>query len=74
MLRKFHPGQNAYFGINDATISKVTIGGKTVTKVVYQVKDGGPLDIDGLVNGVIVDPAGLARSVVGAPNTGFGRR
>ncbi len=50
----------------------------------YQVTDGGPLDADGMVNGVIVDPAGPGASVshavlagaggnsTGAPGTGYG--
>lgn len=70
VARKFNPANNAYFMIPGATISSVTVGGQSVTKVSYQVKDGGDLDLDKTANGVIVDPAGPANSAVGTPNTG----
>jgi tripartite motif-containing protein 71 len=71
VLRKHNPSINAYFTINDANISTQNINGHTVTVVTYQITDGGERDIDGLINGLIKDPAGLAQSVVGAPNTGL---
>jgi hypothetical protein len=74
VVRKYNPNTNAYFNIPGATISDASVYGQTVATVAYQVKDGGELDIDGKVNGVIVDPAGLARNVVGVPNTGLGAR
>jgi hypothetical protein len=74
VLRKFNPNSNAYFSVPGATLVQATLGGHTVTKATYQVADGGTLDIDGQVNGIIVDPAGLALGVVGAPNTGLGGR
>lgn len=71
ILRKYANG--AYQTINDAAISQEEIGGRSVLVVTYQVTDGGPLDADGVVNGVIVDPAGPATvQVPGAPNTGVG--
>ncbi len=54
-----------------ATISQTTIAGKTVTKATYSVTDGGVLDDDGITDGNIVDPAGLAKSLIQAPNTGL---
>lgn len=74
VLRKHNPAANAYFTITDAHITTQTIGGQTVTVATYSITDGGLLDIDGEVNGVIVDPVGLATNVVGAPNTGLGGR
>ena len=71
VLRKHNPRTNAYFTINDAEITTQTIGGRQVTVVTYAVTDGSERDVDGLVNGTIIDPAGLARLVVGAPNTGI---
>ena len=54
------------------TLSNATINNGNPVIVSYEIKDGGPLDDDGVENGIIVDPAGLALavSVAGAPNTG----
>jgi uncharacterized repeat protein (TIGR02543 family) len=79
VLRKFVHGQ--YATVSGATFDMQTISGRQVLVVTYDVTDGGPLDADGLVNGIIVDPAGPAtlNSVtnnsnnpvaLGAPNTG----
>lgn len=59
------------FTIANATITTETIYGQQAVLVTYEIEDGGPLDVDGTVNGVIVDPAGLAQAVLGVPNTGF---
>ena len=72
VLRKYNPSTNAYFTINGATLAPVTISAQAVMKATYQVVDGGVLDIDGTANGTIVDPAGLALSAIGVPNTGLG--
>lgn len=72
VLRKYIPSTNAYFTVTGALIEKLTIGGQPVVKVTYQVTDGGVLDLDGVANGVIVDPVGLAVASVGVPNTGLG--
>lgn len=72
VLRKFKPATSAYFNIDGATLTESTVDGVTVTTAQYSIKDGGSLDIDGLENGVIVDPVGLGTAVVGAPNTGIG--
>jgi hypothetical protein len=73
VLRKYNPNTKAYFTITTATITDVTIGGQTAAMATYQIVDGGSLDTDGLVNGTIVDPVGLASLAVGVPNTGFQR-
>lgn len=73
VLRKYLDGQ--YATVSGATFDMQTIAGRQVLTVSYDVTDGGPLDADGIANGVIVDPAGpgvLAVSAsVGAPNTGI---
>lgn len=80
-LRKYNPTTKQYAPIPDASISTQTIYGQPVVVASYQVTDGGPLDADGVANGTIVDPAGLAAPVAtspvaagvstpGAPNTG----
>ncbi|HTE22428.1 MAG TPA: C-type lectin domain-containing protein [Candidatus Limnocylindria bacterium] len=74
VLRKYKPSTNAYFNVSDASLEQVTIAGRNVLKAAYEITDGGVLDDDGTANGSIVDPVGLAESVVGAPNTGLGGR
>lgn len=81
VLRKFV--NDTYQTVNDATISTQTISGHQVLVVTYSVTDGGPLDADGVANGTIIDPVGLALAnpvtpsdtiIPGAPNTGFAHR
>lgn len=78
--RKFDPQTNTYIDINEATTSVQRSAGQTFTELTYQATDGGALDSDGTLDGVIVDPAGLAvnpatasGSVANSPNTGFGQ-
>lgn len=72
VLRKHNPTTGTFFTITDAAISSRTIYGNQVTVVTYDIVDGGDLDVDGLENGVIRDPAGLAELMIGVPNTGLG--
>ncbi len=58
VARKYING--AYTTIQDAVFVIETIGGTPVTTLIYELVDGGPLDADGVVNGVIVDPVGPA--------------
>lgn len=71
-LRKYNPVTQQYSAITGANISQQTIYGQNVVVATYEVTDGGPLDADGVANGTIVDPAGLASAIPGAPNTGVG--
>lgn len=71
ILRKHNPSTNAFFTINDANITTQTINGSPVVVATYQVTDGGTRDIDGVANGIIKDPVGLAQANIGAPNTGL---
>lgn len=61
-----------YKTITDAEISNQTIGGLTVLVISYEIEDGGELDEDGVVDGVIIDPSGPALNSAGVPNTGLG--
>lgn len=70
-FRKYNPNTNAYFNVSGADIAKELFGSYMAT-ITYQVKDGGSMDMDGVTNGIIVDPAGLALQAVTPPKTGFG--
>lgn len=83
-VRKYNPTTQQYAAITNATQSSQTISGNSVQVVEYQVTDGDELDADGLANGVIVDPVGLALyspvsaggldpggTIPGTPNTGL---
>ena len=71
VLRKSN-ADGTYTTIPGAVLSSVSIGGRTAVKVIYQITDGSAFDQDGTVDGNIVDPAGPAQVVIGAPNTGLG--
>jgi hypothetical protein len=71
VLRKYDKSNDTYTNIDNAVLSAVTIGGENAIRAVYTVTDGGELDADGVVNGVIVDPVGLGTIAASAPNTGF---
>lgn len=60
VLRKYNTQTNTYTTVPDAGIGQTVIDGQTVTYVTYAITDGGAFDEDGEVNGVIVDPVGLA--------------
>lgn len=61
VARKYNPNAEGdkYFDIPGATITSATHGGQPAVQLVYTITDGGPLDLDGQANGVIVDPVGL---------------
>ena len=79
-LRKYNPNTNTYTTIDNATFTTETIANQSVLTASYTITDGSSLDTDGLVNGIIVDPAGPAlastttnsTNTPGAPNTGVG--
>lgn len=72
VLRKYNPTTHKYSNVPDASIALRNIGGQSVAVATYSITDGGPLDSDGVANGVIVDPVGLAsKDALGAPNTGL---
>ncbi len=72
VLRKYNTANHSYSTVPAVTFSQVTIGGQTAVKAAYPITDGSSLDQDGIVNGTIVDPVGIAAPTVGAPDTGLG--
>ena len=66
VLRKSKGG--TYTTVPGVTLQRTTIGGNQVTIASYQVVDGGPLDQDGVADGNIVDPVGLAAAVTSTPS------
>jgi len=72
-VRKYNATTKTYSTITGATVSEDNFDGQHVLIVEYSITDGGTLDQDGIVNGVIVDPVGLGTTVVAVPNTGFGQ-
>lgn len=58
--RKYNATTKQYASIPNATVTPTTLDDKPALQVTYQVADGGSLDEDGVVNGTIVDPVGLA--------------
>lgn len=73
MVRKYNANTSSFFMLDDAVIEQVDMEDGQATKVTYTVTDGGERDSDGLVDGNITDPAGLATNVVGSPDTGIRR-
>ncbi|MEI7818912.1 MAG: choice-of-anchor U domain-containing protein [bacterium] len=59
-LRKYKPSTLTFVDIPGASINSVMIGTKKALKATYTIVDGGPLDDDGVANGIIIDPVGLA--------------
>lgn len=76
-LRKINELSKAITTLTDANsnliLQRTTLEGKSAILVQYRITDGGLLDQDGIANGQIQDPVGLAQSVVGSPNTGLRR-
>lgn len=58
--RKYFASDGTTRTLDGALVSDLTIGGQHVVKLVYSLADGSSLDDDGMVNGIIVDPSGLA--------------
>lgn len=56
-----------------ATFRRLNFAGHDLTQATYEIVDGGVLDDDGIADGNIVDPVGLASAVLSSPNTGFAR-
>lgn len=58
--RKYNISKQAYSDVVGAVIVREDYGGKSRLKLTYSIADGGVLDQDGQVNGVIIDPVGLS--------------
>ena len=62
---------NTFSDLPGATVIPATFDGKSGLRLNYSVTDGGDLDQDGVANGAIVDPVGLAvKSSSQLANTG----
>lgn len=57
--RKYNDLTGDYATLNNATIEETTIDSQPLTQITYAIVEGGPLDEDGEVNGIIEDPVGL---------------
>ena len=72
MPRKFNKVSKTFSDIPGSSLTKEVLATSTVMKLAYSVTDGGSLDDDGMANGIIVDPVGLASEKGGVlANTGL---
>ena len=71
VLRFYNPVTHSYSSVPGVVYSTITVGGVTKTIATYNITDGSALDIDGISNGIIVDPVQLAVAIT-PPNTGIG--
>jgi len=60
VLSYYNPTTHAYSTVAGAVFGTRTVGGVVKTTVTYNVTDGGAYDSDGLPNGIIQDPVGIA--------------
>lgn len=58
--------------MENAEAENIIIDGLDVLVITFQITDGGEFDVDGIENGIIIDPSGPALFSVGVPNTGLG--
>jgi len=58
--RKYKTNTQSYLDVPNATITREDYNGKSMLKLSYNITDGGILDQDGLANGTVIDPVGLA--------------
>jgi hypothetical protein len=58
--RKYKTNSQAFIDVPGATITREDYNGKSMLKLTYAITDGGILDQDGVANGTVIDPVGLA--------------
>ncbi len=58
--RKYKTNSQTFIDVPGATITREDYNGKSMLKLTYSITDGGILDQDGLANGTVIDPVGLA--------------
>ncbi len=58
--RKYKTSSQTYMDVPGATITREDYNGKSMLKLTYSITDGGVLDQDGIANGTVIDPVGLA--------------
>ncbi len=68
-VRKYIPATDEYIEVDQATIESQNINGHSALVMSYSLTDGGQYDDDGIANGVIVDPVGLAQVFTSSSNT-----
>ncbi len=68
-VRKYIPHTDEYIEVEEATVERQDINGNSALVLSYAITDGGQYDDDGVANGVIVDPVGLARVLTSSNNT-----
>ena len=59
-MRKYNTATHVYSPVDNVTLAQQSIGNHTVLSAQYSVTDGGALDQDGVADGLIHDPAGIA--------------
>ena len=78
ITRKYNPNTKLYSDLIGSYLEDITINNQTVKVSNYSLTDGSDNDTDNQVNGIIVDPVGLAtittttNTTPMAPNTGVG--
>jgi len=58
--RKYKTNTQTYLDVPNAAITREDYNGKSMLKLTYSITDGGILDQDGVANGTVIDPVGLA--------------
>lgn len=58
--RKYNKNTQSYVDLTSGQLAQIDIGNAKALSLSYSIKDGGPNDDDGVANGLIVDPVGLA--------------
>jgi hypothetical protein len=62
--RKYKTNSQTFIDVPGATITREDYNGKSMLKLTYDITDGGILDQDGVANGTIIDPVGLATTAL----------
>ncbi len=62
--RKYKTNSQTFIDVPNASITREDYNGKSMLKLTYSITDGGILDQDGVANGTIIDPVGLATTAL----------
>jgi hypothetical protein len=72
VARKYNPSDQTFTTLASAQITKITKDDKPTLRLTYAIEDGEFPDLDGVANGVVTDPIGLATEKTGVlANTGL---
>lgn len=69
VARKYHPSTHVYSTLDMSSAGINYDDGRPITYMTYSITDGGEHDADGVANGIIVDPAGVATAQTSTPET-----